>query len=172
MIAGLPKAPSKYNPIARPERALQRRNWILGRMLDLKKITQSEYQAAINEPDRARYHGSIAKIDAAYAAEMVRQQVIEKYGLQAYTAGYPAITTIDTKLQAKATTPVKSDLIAYDLRHGYRCVEQTALAADIWQQTLDETNTYGDLEPAIVSFVADDHLQIIDQLRSSFPDSK
>jgi len=163
MIAGLPKAPSKYNPIARPERALQRRNWILRRMLNLEKITQSEYQAAVIESDRARYHGSIAKIDAAYAAEMVRQQVIEKYGLKAYTEGYTAITTIDTKLQAKATSSVQSGLIAYDLRHGYRGVEQTALAIDLWTEILDETNTYGDLEPAIVSFVADDHLQITDK---------
>jgi penicillin-binding protein 1A len=163
MIAGLPKAPSKYNPIARPERALQRRNWILRRMLNLEKITQSEYQAAVIESDRARYHGSIAKIDAAYAAEMVRQQVIEKYGLKAYTEGYTAITTIDTKLQAKATSSVQSGLISYDLRHGYRGVEQTALAVDLWPEILDETNTYGDLEPAIVSFVADDHLQITDK---------
>jgi penicillin-binding protein 1A len=136
MIAGLPKAPSKYNPIARPERALQRRNWILRRMLNLKKITRSEYQVAVTETDRARYHGSIAKIDAAYAAEMVRQQVIEKYGLKAYTEGYTAITTIDTKLQAKATTSVQSGLIAYDLRHGYRGVEQPALAAEIWPENL------------------------------------
>lgn len=169
MIAGLPKAPSKYNPIARPERALQRRNWILGRMLDLKKINRSEYQAAINETDNASYHGSIAKIDAAYAAEMVRQLVIEKYGLKAYTEGYTAITTIDTKLQAKATTSVQSGLIAYDLRHGYRGVEQTALADDIWQQTLSKTRTYGDLEPAIISYVADDHLQIIDKQGQTMP---
>jgi penicillin-binding protein 1A len=169
MIAGLPKAPSKYNPIARPERALQRRDWILGRMLNLKKISKSEYQAAVTEPDRARYHGSIAKIDAAYAAEMVRQQVIEKYGLKAYTEGYTAITTIDTKLQGKATSSVQSGLIAYDLRHGYRGVEQAALPADVWQQILDETKTYGDLEPAIISFVADDHLQITDKQGQPHP---
>ena len=68
MIAGLPKAPSKYNPIANPERALQK-DWILEHMLSLKKITPSEYQSAISEIDTATYHGSISKIDAAYAAK-------------------------------------------------------------------------------------------------------
>jgi penicillin-binding protein 1A len=162
MIAGLPKAPSKYNPIANPERALQRRDWILGRMLGLKKISKSDYNAAINEPDNSTYHGSIAKIDAAYAAEMVRQQVIKKYGLKAYTEGYTAITTIDSRLQEKATNSVQSGLIAYDKRHGYRGVQQSAIPEENWQQALKDARSFGDLEPAIVSFVADDHLQIQD----------
>lgn len=169
MIAGLPKAPSKYNPIANPERALQRRDWILGRMLSLKKINKIEYQAAINEADKATYHGSIAKIDAAYAAEMVRQKVIEKYGLKAYTEGYTAITTIDSKLQAKATGSVQSGLIAYDKRHGYRGVEQVAVEQENWQQILNDTRTYGGLEPAIVSYVADDHLIIMDNQGQTLP---
>jgi len=162
MIAGLPKAPSKYNPIANPERALQRRDWILGRMLSLKKISKNDYNAAINEPDNSTYHGSIAKIDAAYAAEMVRQQVIKKYGLKAYTQGYTAITTIDSRLQEKATNSVQFGLIAYDKRHGYRGVQQSAIPEENWQQALKDAPSFGDLEPAIVSFVADDHLQIQD----------
>ena len=162
MIAGLPKAPSKYNPIANPERALQRRDWILGRMLSLKKISKNDYNAAINEPDNSTYHGSIAKIDAAYAAEMVRQQVIKKYGLKAYTQGYTAITTIDSRLQEKATNSVQFGLIAYDKRHGYRGVQQSAIPEKNWQQALKDARSFGDLEPAIVSFVADDHLQIQD----------
>ena len=169
MIAGLPKAPSKYNPIANPERALQRRDWILGRMLGLKKISKSDYNAAINEPDNSTYHGSIAKIDAAYAAEMVRQQVIKKYGLKAYTEGYTAITTIDSRLQEKATNSVQSGLIAYDKRHGYRGVQQSAIPEENWQQALKDARSFGDLEPAIVSFVADDHLQIQDSDGQTLP---
>jgi len=169
MIAGLPKAPSKYNPIANPQRALQRRDWILGRMLSLKKISKSQYQAAINEPDTATYHSSIAKIDAAYAAEMVRQQVIEKYGLKAYTEGYTAITTIDFTLQAKATVSVQSGLIAYDNRHGYRGVEQSAIAEDSWLKALSHTPNYGGLEPAIVSHVADDHLMVLAKNGQNLP---
>ena len=94
-IAGLPKAPSRFNPLANTERAMIRRNWILGRMLSLGNIDQAQYQAAINEVDNASYHGSISELDAAYAAEMVRQEVIDKFGLKAYTEGYTAITTLD-----------------------------------------------------------------------------
>ena len=161
MIAGLPKAPSKYNPIANPERALQRRDWILGRMLSLKKITPSEYQSAISEIDTATYHGSISKIDAAYAAEMVRQEIIDRFGLQAYTEGYTAVTTLDSKLQSEATRSLQSGIMAYDRRHGYRGVEQSALTEDIWESTLAKTPSYGGLEPAIVISAADDHLMLL-----------
>ena len=100
MIAGLPKAPSSYNPIANPERALMRRNWILGRMLSLDNITRNSTRLAasrtgstplITAPSRSS--------DAAYIAEMVRQEVDRKFGLKAYTEGYSAITTIDSTMQ-------------------------------------------------------------------------
>ena len=65
MIAGLPKAPSTYNPIANPQRALLRRNWILGRMLSLDNIDEAQYQTAVAEQDNATYHGSISELDAA-----------------------------------------------------------------------------------------------------------
>lgn len=169
MIAGLPKAPSKYNPLANPERALVRRNWILGRMLELKKINHTEYQAAIGEPDTASYHGSIAKTDAAYVAEMVRQAVIKKLGLKAYTEGYTAITTIDSKLQEKATQSLQKGLIAYDSRHGYRGAEQQQLPEEDWQQILSNTPVYGGLEPAIITQVADDHLMVLDKFNRIAP---
>lgn len=169
MIAGLPKAPSKYNPIASPERALLRRNWILGRMLELDKINQDQYQVAIAELDIASYHGSIAKIDAAYAAEMVRQEVINKFGLKAYTEGYTAITTIDSGLQAQAAKSLQSGLIAYDSRHGYRGVEQQQLPEESWQKVLSSTAVYGGLEPAIVTHVVDDHLTVLDRSGGEAP---
>ena len=160
MIAGLPKAPSKYNPIAKPERALQRRDWILGRMLSLDKITEAQYQTAIAELDTASYHGSISKINAAYAAEMIRQEVIDRFGLQAYTRGYTAITTLDAKLQTHATQALQNGILAYDARHGYRGVEQQTVPQDSWQQVLDETPIYAGLQPAIVVHAADDHLMV------------
>jgi penicillin-binding protein 1A len=169
MIAGLPKAPSKYNPLANPQRALVRRNWILGRMLELKKINHDQYQVAISEPDSASYHGSIAKTDAAYVAEMVRQEVIEKFGLKAYTEGYTAVTTIDSKLQEKATKSLQKGLIAYDSRHGYRGVEKQQLPEESWQQILSSTAVYGGLEPAIVTQVADDHLMVLDKSNQIAP---
>jgi len=163
MIAGLPKAPSTYNPIANPQRALLRRNWILGRMLLLENIDKQQYQAAVAEQDNASYHGSISELDAAYIAEMVRQQVISKFGLKAYTEGYSAITTIDSKMQKSAVKALQSGIMAYDKRHGYRGPEQSAIAEEEWQTVLGKTSIYGSLEPAIVSEVAEDHLTLLNR---------
>ncbi len=160
-IAGLPKAPSRYNPLANAERATQRRDWILGRMLSLGNINQSEYQAAKAEVDEASYHGSISEMDAAYAAEMVRQEVVSKFGLKAYTEGYTAITTLDSTLQSHAVTALQAGIMAYDQRHGYRGVEQKALEQGSWADILRKTPVYGGLEPAIITEVADDHLQLV-----------
>ena len=160
-IAGLPKAPSRYNPLANLDRTMVRRNWILGRMLSLGKINEVEYQTAVTEVDNASYHGSISEIDAAYAAEMVRQEVVAKFGLKAYTEGYTAITTLDSALQAHAVKALQRGIIAYDQRHGYRGAEQLALAEELWDETLRKASIYGGLEPAIVSQVFEDHLIIL-----------
>ena len=160
-IAGLPKAPSRYNPLANSERAMQRRDWILGRMLSLGNIDQSVYQAAKAEVDEASYHGSISEMDAAYAAEMVRQEVVSKFGLRAYTEGYTAITTLDSTLQSHAVTALQAGIMAYDQRHGYRGVEQQAVEPDSWTDILRKTPVYGGLEPAIITAVAEDRLQLI-----------
>jgi penicillin-binding protein 1A len=160
-IAGLPKAPSRYNPLANAERSLERRNWILGRMLGLGNINQEQYNQAIAEVDSASYHGSISELDAAYAAEMVRQEVVEKFGLKAYTEGYTAITTLDSKLQSAGVKALQAGIMAYDQRHGYRGTEQTAVAEEEWEQTLRDAPVYGGLEPAIVTDVAADHLLLL-----------
>jgi penicillin-binding protein 1A len=159
-IAGLPKAPSRYNPLANSERAMQRRNWILGRMLSLGNIDQYQYQQAIAEVDNATYHGSISELDAAYAAEMVRQEVVAKFGLKAYTEGYTAITTLDSKMQTAAVDALQAGILAYDQRHGYRGVEQSQLPEEDWAEALKNARVYGKLEPAIVTDVAEDHLII------------
>mgnify|MGYP006072500489 FL=1 len=163
MIAGLPKAPSTYNPIANPQRALLRRNWILGRMLLLENIDKQQYQTAVAEQDNATYHGSISELDAAYIAEMVRQNVIRKFGLKAYTEGYSAITTIDSKMQKSAVKALQSGIMAYDKRHGYRGPEQSDLVEEEWQSILGKTPIYGSLEPAIVSEIAEDHLTLLNR---------
>jgi len=167
-IAGLPKAPSRYNPLANTERAMVRRNWILGRMLSLGNIDEVQYQAAINEVDNASYHGSISELDAAYAAEMVRQQVIDKFGLQAYTEGYTAITTLDSTMQSHAVKALQAGIMAYDKRHGYRGAEQLALAEEDWPDAL-RAGIYGGLEPAIVTEVLEDHLILLTRDGLSLP---
>ncbi len=124
MLAGVPKAPSTMNPITNPERAVQRRNWILGRMLALGKLDQNSYRLAINEPVSARYHGSRIELNAAYAAEMARQKAVELFGRGAYTDGYRVYTTVDSNLQESAQRAVIEGLLAYDRRHGYRGPEK------------------------------------------------
>lgn len=124
MLAGIPKAPSTKNPLANPKGAVLRRNWILGRMLELGKLSEEEYTAAINAPDTASYHGNSLDLSASYVAEMARQKAIDLFGQQAYTDGYRVYTTIDSNLQNTARKAVINGLLAYDDRHGYRGPEQ------------------------------------------------
>ncbi|QQD18964.1 penicillin-binding protein 1A [Spongiibacter nanhainus] len=120
MIAGLPKAPSAYNPVADPERAKVRRNWILRRMHHLGYITQAEMEEAQQQPISAKAHPSKLDLDAAYVAEMVRLEMLQRFGRSAYEDGYTVITTVDSKLQRAAQTAVLDGVIEYDSRHGYR----------------------------------------------------
>lgn len=120
MIAGLPKAPSAYNPIANPQRAIIRRDWILGRMLSLGYIDKTQYDEAIAAPVTASYHGSRLELSAPYIAEMTRKEAVDKLGLAAYTDGFKIYTTIDSKLQEHAQQAVIDGLLNYDKRHGYR----------------------------------------------------
>jgi penicillin-binding protein 1A len=156
MIAGLPKAPSANNPIARPERAAERRNWILGRMLGLGYINRAQHEAATQEPLGASYHGSVLGLDASYVAEMVRQEMLERFGSKVYTDGYVAYTTLDSKLQRSADRAVVDGLLAYDRRHGYRGPERRLKPATQgdnktnWQRQLLAIPEMGNLQPAAV----------------------
>ncbi|WP_275289140.1 penicillin-binding protein 1A [Halomonas elongata] len=125
MIAGLPKAPSAFNPLANAERALIRRNWILFRMRDLGFIDQAAYQEAVQAPITARRHVAKAEVQADYVAEMARQFATERFGDKAYTGGYRITTTLDSELQPQARQALANGLIAYDTRHGWRGPEQT-----------------------------------------------
>lgn len=124
-IAGLPKAPSKTNPISNPQASKERRHYVLGRMLKLGYIDQQAYDNANNSPVTAEWHRQAIDIDAPHIAEMVRDFAIEQFGADAYTVGYSVITTIDSKLQQAANAAVVGSLKAYDRRHGYRGAEMT-----------------------------------------------
>lgn len=123
MIAGLPKAPSANNPVSNPSRALQRRNYILGRMYVLDNLTAEAYQAALEEPDTASLHRATIGVDAPFVAEMVRAYMVDTYGEEAYSAGYQVTTTLDSTRQRAANAAVHKALMDYDRRHGYRGVE-------------------------------------------------
>lgn len=156
MIAGLPKAPSRYNPVVNPERALERRNWILGRMLQLGYINQNEYQGGIAEPinldmpDR-----SISNIHP-YVGEMVRAELVKKFGKQAVDSGYKVYTTIDSKRQAYAEQAVQNGLEAYDRRHGWRGAE----ASD---QPLSDFRAFANTYPAQVTKVLNNSFEALMQ---------
>ena len=121
VIAGLPKAPSTMNPLYSPKRAEERRNVVLGRMLDENKITKAEYDTAIKEPIVASYHGAKFEFRADYVTEMVRQEMVKRFGEEdAYTKGYKVFTTVLSKDQAEAQKAVRNNLIDYDMRHGWR----------------------------------------------------
>ncbi|VAW88839.1 Multimodular transpeptidase-transglycosylase, partial [hydrothermal vent metagenome] len=121
MIAGLPKAPSRFNPVTNLKRAVMRRNYVLGRMHALNYIDTNIYEDALNTEDNAKLHGLSIEISAPHVAEMVRSQMVKQYGdEQTYTGGYKVITTIDSRLQVAANNALRRALLDYDSRHGYR----------------------------------------------------
>jgi penicillin-binding protein 1A len=157
-LAGIPTAPSTVNPVANPEAAKVRRAHVLGRMLDLNYISQAEFNQAKASPMESRLHGASIEVDAPYVAEMVRNDMQSKYGDDVYTAGYKVFTTIDSRLQAAATVALRTGLMEYDRRHGYRGatakvdLTRNTTAAELDGQ-LEEFPVIGGLRPAIVEKV-------------------
>ena len=120
LIASLAQLPSRVNPIKAPERTKSRRNWILGRMLKLNYINNDEYLAAISDPISLTKNIQSYDLDARHLAELIRQEVINRYGLKAYTEGWKVYATIDSNLQKKAIESISYQLSEYDKRHGWR----------------------------------------------------
>lgn len=163
MLAGLPQAPSRANPITSNTRATARRNYVLKRMLKLQVITQAQYDLAILEKDPASMHGQMLEVDAPYVAEMVRADMLSRFGNEAYTAGFEVYTTLDSNLQKTANTALRNALLAYDRRHGYRGrIQHIELfkSSDmedlsVWHDTLADMESIGGLTPALVFYVDD-----------------
>ena len=156
MIAGLPKAPSRFNPVANPEQAVVRRNYVLRRMLELDYIAQDEHDAARDAPVSAKVHGLAVEVEAPYVAEMVRAHMEEAYGDDVYTAGYKVYTTLDGKLQRAADVALRQALLEYDARHGYRGSERHVASGDevtSLQKALEDIADVGGLVPAVVTSV-------------------
>lgn len=120
MLAGLPKAPSAYNPIVNPKRAHIRQQYILRRMLEVGFISQEQFDKAYNEDVKTRPSGKQYAVHAEYVAEMVRQMVYEQYKENTYTQGIVVRTTLNAVAQEAAYTAVRKGVIEYDRRHGYR----------------------------------------------------
>ena len=163
MIAGLPKAPSRYNPITNAERSMIRRDWILGRMLKLNSITEEQYQAAIAEKQTARLHFASPELQAPYIAELARAEMVERYGETAYTAGFTVKTTINSQLQTQATTALQAGLLNYEYRHGYR--KSNKSFADqpeaSWAQLLQQESDFNPLKVAVVTEVGNNFANLL-----------
>jgi len=120
LIAGLPRSPSLDNPVASVERARERRTYVLRRMFETGKIDTAARDAANAAPIVARTHGPMIELDAPYAAEMARLEMMQRFGEDALTAGYRVTTTIDARMQAAADAAARRTMLEYERRHGYR----------------------------------------------------
>ena len=158
-IAGVPKAPSRYNPIVDPELATSRRAYVLRRMRELGYIDAATAEAANKEPMQARAHAPLYDVEAPYVAEMARLELRQRFGPSAESAGYKVYTTIDGRLQADANRAVRVGLIEYDRRHGWRGpaghVDLPAHGEPDYDDLVDEYSGIGNLQPAIVVSVLD-----------------
>jgi penicillin-binding protein 1A len=119
-IAGIPKAPSVLNPVSNVGRATERRGYVLRRMFELNFIDQLQYDEARASILESRLYGPKVEIEAPYVAEMVRAEMVRRYGLNAYTTGFNVVTTIDSHLQVAGARALRIALLEYDRRHGFR----------------------------------------------------
>ncbi len=122
-LAGIPKFPSTGNPLSNPERSMIRRDYILERMAEVGFISQEQMLKAQSEPNTAKPHTQAVELYAPYLAEMVRQEMIRRYGDNAAEGGYKVVTTVSSKDQIAAEKAVRDGLQQYDRRHGWRGVE-------------------------------------------------
>ncbi len=168
LIAGLPKAPSRDNPVADPNRARDRRDYVLRRMHQIGKISQAELQAAVAEPVVVQPYRAKVEVEAHYVAEMVRADLVSKYGEDAYGRGFTVITTVDSAKQQAANDALRKALLDYDQRHGWRGPE-ARIAAELMADTkapefeaeLGRYAVVGGLIPAVVVDFKADALSLI-----------
>ncbi|WP_425102690.1 penicillin-binding protein 1A [Burkholderia ambifaria] len=141
MLAGLPKAPSAYNPVVNPKRAKVRQEYILQRMLELNFITREQYDEAAAQPLVVKGAGREFSVHAEYVAEMVRQMMYAQYREETYTRGFNVVTTIDSADQQVAYTALRKGIMDYERRHGYRGPEgfiELPAGADDREQAIDD----------------------------------
>jgi len=158
MLAGLPKAPSAYNPVRNPRRAQIRQHYVIDRMTELGYITPQQAKKA--KAEKLGVKGSVQSesVHAEYVAEMVRQVIVDQYGADAYTRGLDVTTTINSKEQVAAYAALRKGLINYESRQHYRGPEKTIdlpadadARAEAIDDVLAETPDNGDLLAAVVT---------------------
>jgi penicillin-binding protein 1A len=119
-LAGVLPAPSSYNPVRSPGNALMRRSYVLGRMHTLDFISDTDYEDASNFAMESSLHGTANELGAPYVAEMVRREMLDRYGEATYSAGFKVVTTLDSRMQQAATYSLRNGLLEFTRRRGYR----------------------------------------------------
>ncbi|MCX7960346.1 MAG: penicillin-binding protein 1A [Burkholderiales bacterium] len=153
VLAGLPKAPSAYNPVANPQRARQRQQYVLRRMKELGHISEAQYAEALSAPLQVRRAAEdFAGVRADHLAEMVRQALYEQYGEATYSRGFRVYTTLRRAEQEAAYAALRRGLLEYDRRQGYRGPEAYA--------PLAESATEDDYDDALAEYADADDLRV------------
>ncbi|WP_428826026.1 penicillin-binding protein 1A [Azonexus sp. IMCC34842] len=157
MLAGLPKAPSAYNPIVNPKRARLRQQYVLRRMHELGKINETQHEAALKEPLVVKRELAEYSVHAEFAAEMARQITAERFPDDVYSRGMKVYTTLIKSEQEAAYNSLRRGVMDYDRRHGYRGAESYLDMKDFKSdqdeaidEALQEIAEAGDLIPALV----------------------
>jgi len=167
-LAGVLPAPSRYNPVYSAANAEMRRGYVLGRMRDLGYISDDTYEEAMAFPMESRLHGAAVELNAPFVAEMVRTEMLKRYGADTYTAGYQVVTALDSRLQKAANYALRNGLLEFTRRRGYRgpvtnvqlTDETLATAFEDWPIEIRETlEQYapGGLSVALVTAVAENN---------------
>jgi len=159
-LAGIIQRPSRQNPVTDPKAAAARRGYVLRRMTELGYIDEATAAAAAAEPSATRRYGPLSDVEAPYVAEMVRQEIVRRYGESAVNAGYKVFTTLDERLQTAANRALALGLMDYDRRHGYRgAVAKVKVPQGASPEQLDallaKQESAGLLQPAVVTKVAE-----------------
>ena len=168
LLAGLPKAPSSYNPFVHPKRAIKRQHEVLHDMRRFGFIDEATYQAALKEPLRFKASQQSRDLAADYVGEIVRQTMYDRYQEQIYSSGLKVYTTIIKADQEAANTAIAQGVMEYDLRHGYRGPEGYVPPSELvgenanqnMEKAIDALETFGGLSPAVVTKITDKGVRV------------
>lgn len=166
MLAGLPKAPSRYNPVINPKRAALRQQYVLRRMHELKFISDAEYNEALRHPGHVAPFHSGFLLKADYVAEMARQYMVQAYGDEVYNKGYKVVTTLLKADQDAAYRAVRQGVMEYDQRHGYRGPEDyvplaaSGVSEEDLEDALSDAEVSDDLYPGVVVEASDREVRV------------
>jgi len=165
LLAGILQAPSRLNPVASVEHATERRTYVLRRMRELGYLDEAAWQAAMDKPVARGQHGPRVQVDAPYVGEMVRLVLFEKFGERIYSEGFQVVTTVDSRLQRAADVALRSAVLEYDRRHGWRGaaghVDVEKVSDEALAALIEERPVIGGLIPAIVVRTTADEATVV-----------